>query len=161
MTVIVEDGTGTNPAANSYVSETDLTTFATNRGYTLVSDPTQLLINAMDYIESLAYQGIKQNRIQPLQWPRYNVFIDGYPIDANFLPQLLKSGQMQTAIAIDELEGPQQDIGRATLREKVGDIEVEYMQSAVVNTINVKIIGFLYKLLGSGGGRNELNVSKR
>ena len=37
-TIVVEDGTGTNAAANSYVSEADLTTYAADRGVTLTAD---------------------------------------------------------------------------------------------------------------------------
>ena len=47
MAIVVEDGTGSNSAANSYVSEADLTTYATDRGITLVKSADQLLLLSM------------------------------------------------------------------------------------------------------------------
>jgi hypothetical protein len=38
--------------------------------------------------------------------------------------------QMEVSIAIDAGNDPSANVGRATKREKVGDIEVEYMDSA-------------------------------
>lgn len=158
MTIIVEDGSIVT-GANSYVSTTDLITFATARGITLISDPESLLIQAMDYIEGLPFQGLKQTINQPLEFPRYRLWIDSYPIMSNFIPQQLKDGEMQTAIAIDQNNGPLQDQPRNTELEKVGDLEIRYSKNASSTTINVKIYNALYKLL-NGGGANSLKVFK-
>ena len=45
-TIVVEDGTGTNAAANSYVTEAELTTYAADRGVTLTAATDVLLIKA-------------------------------------------------------------------------------------------------------------------
>ncbi len=147
--------------ANSYVSEMELGTFAAARGITLTGDSAELLTKAMDYIESLLFKGVKRTRNQPLQWPRVDVYIDGYYVDSDTIPTNLKNGQMQVALSIDAGMSPQQTIGRKTIKEKVGDLEIDYASSSSVNTLDIKINGFLWKLLaGCGYGSNTINVSK-
>ncbi len=151
MTLIVEDGTGLNPAANTYVDGATLTAYAAARGYTLVAGAEQLLIEAMDYVEGLPFQGIKQMMLQPLEFPRYRMYIDGYPLLANTLPKQLKDGQCQVAMAIDQGNSPLQDQVRMVTKEKVNGIEVDYSSSSAAVTINVAIRNTMYKLLNAGG----------
>jgi hypothetical protein len=151
MTIIVEDGTIV-ANANSYVSEADLTTFATARGITLTADTEQLLIKSMDYVEALNYKGIKQTRDQSLVWPRYGVYVDGYYLESNTIPQELKDGQMQCAIAIDQGNDPLQDIEKNVKREKVGNLEIEYADNSVNSVLNKRITNALKKLLIVGSG---------
>lgn len=158
MTIIVEDGTIVS-GANSYVSEAEFATFYGARNITLSGDFTaeQLLILAMDYIESLNYIGIKRQYTQGLQWPRTNVVIDGYYQDIDIIPTELKNGLMQTAIAIDQGNNPQQNAPRRTKREKVEGLEVEYADGASAVVIDRKVMGFLRKLLVAGsGGANTI-----
>lgn len=158
MAIVVEDGTVVS-GANSYVTEGELTTFATARGVTLTTDEEQLLIRAMDYIESLGYIGTKKERDQSLQWPRLDVYIDGYYWDSDEIPQELKDGLMHTAVAIDQGNDPLQDAPRKTIREKVGELEVQYSESSTGVAVNKKILNTLWKLLKSSTG-NVLTVSK-
>ena len=157
--IVVESGTGTDPTANSYVSAADLTAYATARGITLASDPSQLLIEAMDWIESLKYQGIKQTKIQPLQFPRYKVWVDGYPLTANTIPQQIKNGQMEAAIAVDQTTDALQDIPRKTIEEKVGSIEVRYAPNSSSNVYSIKARNAIWKLLENGSA-NGMRVNK-
>jgi hypothetical protein len=149
--VIVEDGVSQNPAANSYVSEADLAAYVAARGITLVGDPTQLLIKAIDYIDSLLFIGSKRSYLQPLQWPR--AWRTYYPVYffIDIIPRELKKGQLEAAIAISQGNDPLQDIQRATHREKVGDLEVEYNTNAVSRTSNRRILAALQILLVGGG----------
>jgi len=161
MAIVVETGSGTNPAANSYVSAATLTAYATARGITLAADKDVLLIKAMDYIESLAYQGIKLLTAQPLSWPRAYVWVDGYYIPSEEIPAQLKNGQMQTAIAIDQGNNPLNVVAPQVKREKVDVVEVEYMDGT--NSVNIvkAINAALYKLLvGGGSGGNVAKVIK-
>lgn len=160
MTLVVEDGTGTNPAANTYVAAATLTAYALARGYTLVADPEQLLISAMDYVEGLPFQGIKQMQFQPLEFPRYRLYIDGYPLLSNTLPKQLMDGQCQVAMAIDQGNSPLQDQPRQVIKEKVNGIEVDYSASSSAVTINIAIRNTMYKLFTLGGSFNGLTVSK-
>ena len=113
----------------------------------------QLITKAMDYIESLEFKGVKRIETQALQWPRADVAIDGYLIDLDEIPQLLKEGQMEAALAIDNGEDPLADIGRVTTKSSVGPISVEYAPgraTTIVRRLNSK----LRKLIrgGSSGG---------
>lgn len=161
VSIIVETGEIV-PNANSYVSEAELTSYASDRGITLVGDADVLLIRAMDYIESLSYKGYKVSSIQPLQWPRRGVYIDGYYVPSDSIPKELKYALMQTAIAIDEGNDPLAVQTQAVKREKVDVIEVEYASgsssSPVIKQINVA----LAKLLGGNGslGGNVITVRK-
>lgn len=161
VAIVVEDGSIVS-GANSYVSESDLTTFAANRGITLTADEDELLIKAMDYIESLDFQGIKVRRDQGLQWPRAYVTIDGYYFAPTAIPQELKNGLCQVAIAIDQDMNPLDPLIQTVKREKVDVIEVEYMDGSTSQAIARTITSSLYKLLNSGGGigGNVIKVNK-
>lgn len=161
MAIVVEDGSIVS-GANSYVSEADLTAFATARGITLVADEDELLIKAMDYIESLDFQGIKVSRDQSLQWPRAYVTIDQYNFPSNAIPNELKNGLCQVAIAIDQDMNPLAPLEQTVKREKVDVIEVEYMDGSTSQAIARTITSSLYKLLNSGGGvgGNVIKVNK-
>lgn len=150
-TIIVEDGTGDNLSANSYVSEADLSTYAEDRGVTIIGTPAVLLIKAMDYIESQMFIGTKETDTQPLQWPRNNVYIDGYYVSPENLPIELKNGQMAVALAINEGTDPLRNVDRAVKKEKVDVIEVEYMDNASSETINRTISNALRKIIVGGG----------
>jgi len=148
-TIVVEDGTGlTN--SNSYISEADFSTYATDRGVTISGTPAALLIQAMDYIEQQIFKGYKNTEAQALQWPRGNVTIDGYYIDTDEIPLLLKDALCEVAIGVDGGNNPLADEGRATKKEKVGDIEVEYMDGARNTTYLKAAESKLTKLLKAG-----------
>jgi len=149
-TIIVENGTVV-AGANSYVSEAGLIDYATDRGVVLNGQTDVLLIKAMDYIESLAFIGDKHTEDQPLQWPRDEVYIDRYYIERETIPKELKNGVYTAALAIDIALDPLRIIERATKREKVDVIEVEYMESNASQTIVRTISAALYKILVPGG----------
>jgi hypothetical protein len=162
MAIIVEDGSIIT-GANSYVSEAELTAFLSARNITLSGDFTteQLLLIAMDYIESLSYKGVKMRYDQPLQWPRADVYIDGYYNDVDNIPKELKNGLMQAAASIDAGNSPQQVAPRKTIMEKVEGIQVQYSEGSSAVPIDPKIMAFLYKLLGTGGAGAANTVGKK
>jgi len=97
--LVIEDGTG-NPNAMSYVTVGALQAAALQRGITLpATDEEQevLLIKAMDYMQSLNYQGLRYSKEQNLKWPRVGVVIDGFYYDYDELPEQLLRGQTQLA----------------------------------------------------------------
>jgi hypothetical protein len=156
-TIIVEDGSNVS-GANSYITEAELATYAADRGITLVGDPNQLIVLSMDYIESLKYKGVKFSEEQPLQWPRYNVIVDGYYVDSDEIPKELVQGQLATAIAIDQGNGPLNVIERTTKREKVDVLEIEYSDSSTSKSIDPNISNSLQKLLKAGSGGTSYTV---
>jgi hypothetical protein len=161
MAIVVEDGTIVS-GANSYVSEAELTAFNTARNITLSGNYTeeQLLILAMDYVDSLKFKGAKRLYTQGLQWPRVDVWIDGYYNDIDNIPTELKNGLMQVAVSIDAGNSPQQLAPRKTVKEKVGELEVEYSAGSSSVVIDTKVMSFLYKLLDSGAGGANTKATK-
>lgn len=133
MPVIVETGTGINPLANSYVSESDALTYAQNRGELFPADTadiTPLLIKAMDYLTKYRseWPGVKTAAAQPLAWPREGAQVEchvDFPNDE--IPTELKNAQMQLAVDAYQFGdlNPTTD-GYAIAREKVDVIEIEY-----------------------------------
>lgn len=145
-TIIVETGAGlTN--SNSYVSEADLATYATDRGITITGTAAVLIIQAMDYLESRQFLGTKSDIDQALQWPRFGVEVDSYYVDSDEIPTLLKQAEMEICIAIDGGVDPLANQGRETKREKVGDLEVEYAVGARPDTYLTAAEAKLRKLL--------------
>lgn len=108
-------------SANSYVSEAELESYATGRGIALTGDYSQLLLKAMDYLESKQYKSEPLNSTQSTLFPRMGVGI----------PRQIKQSQILLAVL-----GDTQDLINATVdaqvkREKVeGAVEVEYFEGA-------------------------------
>lgn len=155
MALIIEEGTGKTDA-QSYASAATLTAYALARAITLTAagDTAKeaLLIRAMDYIEQQPFKGTKNTEEQALQWPRYGVVIDSYYVDEDEIPQLLIDSLCEVAIGVDAGNDPLLSEERATKREKVDDIEVEYMDGAR-NTVYLKAAETkLKKLLAAGSG---------
>lgn len=156
----VEDGTSKSDG-NSYVTAAQLATYAADRNVTLSGtngDPTEILFKAMDWIEGQSFQGTKYRADQPLQWPRVDVWVDGYLQDSDVIPQLLKDAQMALAIAIDQGFDPLANVARAQKRVKIDVIEVEYADNAphipYASTFRMKIA----KLLAGGASGSNFAV---
>lgn len=160
MAIIIETGSGDNPAANSYSSDQQLLDYAADRGITLTGTPAVLLLQAMDYAESLSFKGVKTSETQPLQWPRSGVRIDGYAVPDNFIPGSLITAQIITAIAIDEGRDPLAPIEPSVKRERVSELEVEYQDGASSAAIDLRVSRAWSKLVGAGagGGMNQIPV---
>ena len=150
-TITKETGTGSS-SSTSYVSEADFTTYNAERDVTLSGangTASEVLIKAMDYLESKSFIGTKNTQEQALQWPRYGAVVDGYYIDSNSIPLLLQEAQMEIAISIDAGTNPMANLARETIREKVDVIEVEYSASAFAQTYLMAAETKLKKLVKS------------
>jgi len=158
-TIIVEDGTIV-ANANSYVSTATLATYASDRGVTITGTQEDLLIKAMDYIESLNFIGLQLTEDQALSWPRSGARKKKiYWYDTDEIPADLIDALCETALAIDAGNSPLNDLERATSKEKVGDIEVEYKDGSASSVIVKKINAKLKDLISSDGGIG-FNVGK-
>lgn len=137
MAVIVEDGTFV-PGANSYASVEQLEEYALARGIELpeeTEEKEQLLIRAMDYIESTvtSWIGYPSHHGQVLSWPRAAVYMDGYAVSPTTIPSILAEAQCDIAahsVGMDVLP-VREPIGLpegqgSVIKEKVGPIEVAY-----------------------------------
>ena len=159
MAIVVEDGSIVT-GANSYVTEAELIAYAALRGVTIASSDAEKWITlAMDYLETLDYKGEISTSDQPLQWPRLYVKIDGYSVISTEIPDELKKVEMHLATQISQGVDPTSNVERATKREKVGDLEVEYMAGTSYTTVDRKLSMLLNKLL-VGGSSSGFRVYK-
>ena len=135
MALIIEDGTIVS-GANSYASLAVLRAYATARGITLsATDATVevMAIKAMDYLEAKRnqYQGEKVSNTQELQFPRYNLIIDGFDFPANDIPNELIKAQCQLVLEVNAGNILMPTLTEAPIKKEViGPIETEYAVSA-------------------------------
>ena len=162
MALVIEDGSVV-AGANSYTTIAEFAAYLDARGSFLEGNngnDEQLLLLAMDYLESQDFIGDKYSKTQPLQWPRTGVCIDGFSIDEDEIPEILKSAQIEVAIAIDSGNNPLSALDRETKREKVGDIEVEYSDGAR-DSIELRAVNsILKKLVASGAGNSVVQLMR-
>jgi hypothetical protein len=161
MALTVEDGSIVT-GANSYVSLQDARDYASARGVDLPTDDGELevlLIKAMDWIESMRddFRGYKRTDDQPLQWPRYEVYVDWYYVESDTIPRELRNAQMAAAVELhegNELLANESDSGPVQ-QESVGDISVTYAtrQRAVGPSAFAKPYAQLAPLLRKNGMR--------
>lgn len=107
--LFVEDGSGSNPEANTYSDLDSFKLFAEYIGIDVsnLSDNKCriLLIKAMDYIEAQKdkFKGYKTDNNQPLEWPRSDVrgvsFSEAL-LPKNLIPRQLIYGQLNLACEI-------------------------------------------------------------
>jgi hypothetical protein len=105
------------------------------------------VLRAMDYFEQLLFIGNKANENQPLQWPRTEALIDGYYADATEIPVQVQRALYETTKV--EIDGYSQynTIDRRTIREKVGDIEVEYASNSESRIMTPALTASLAKII--------------
>lgn len=149
MALVVENGSVV-AGANSYVSLAEYREWANARGISS-SDSDAILerqvLRAMDYFEQLNFIGNKANENQPLQWPRTEALIDGYYADATEIPPQVKRA-LYEAIKVEADGYSNLNIqDRRTIREKIGDIEIQYADNSENRTITPALTSALSKLV--------------
>jgi len=101
MTIVVEDGSIVS-GANSYVTYAEFVAFALLRGVTVTAtqpDGEVFLFNAMDDLQGRNWMGWRVSEDQELDFPRSNIWRDGYTLPSDEIPTELKNGQMLLAMA--------------------------------------------------------------
>lgn len=137
MALVIEDGSVVS-GANSYVTLAEFKAWADARDITYNADDNALeaqILRAMDYLERLFFIGNKANENQPLQWPRTEALIDGYYADATEIPKEVKTALYEATVVEAAGYSELENQSRKTLREKVGDIEVQYADNSENRTI--------------------------
>jgi len=130
ITLIVETGAGLSNA-NTYIDVPFFQQYAENMNVDLPADPEEvksLILQAMPFIESQPYQGIKASGTQALKWPRKRVRADGYDIAINVIPNDIKNAQAQAALLIAQGVEllPTGGTTGAITEETVGPITTKY-----------------------------------
>lgn len=148
MALVIEDGSVVS-GANSYVTTDEYRTWANNRGLDVEANSLleRSILRAMDYFEQLQFIGNKANENQPLQWPRTEALIDGYYADATEIPAPVKTA-LYEAIKV-EIDGYSElnNLDRRTIKEKIGDIEVQYASNSENRTATPALTHALKKIL--------------
>lgn len=143
VTLVVEDGTGIT-TANSYLTAAEADDilalnpimYATWTALTVVEQETYL-VWASDYIDCyVQWYGNKTVPDSGLRWPRtYVCDCDGIEIDANTIPDKLKSAVAQLAIFLTSSEAAQSGGTSSTVppgirRVKADVVEVEFFSES-------------------------------
>jgi predicted Zn-dependent protease len=109
MTLIVEDGSIVT-SANTYINLADARTRATILGVSIsATDGTaeQQLEQAALYVDReyrARYQGYKTIVSQPMQFPRCGVYIDGFAVDTDNIPQEIIDAQVYATAQLEASE---------------------------------------------------------
>lgn len=153
-----------SPRPNSYVTAAQISAYAESIGLTDIADADteELEIaarKAVAYMQQkwrMIWKGSRIRALQPLDWPRRGVdlpdffdpffkqtnvpisFQDTYWLAQNTVPEEVKNAQIILAIATfsgSTSSGVlQASLGRATKREKLGELEVEYFDANTGST---------------------------
>lgn len=169
MAFVVETGAGV-PNANSYASVSAADGYVADRGIAGWSTLTttvkeQALIKATDYLEATYRDAWKGNRItatQSLSWPRSNVIVDGFLMDANVVPLNVVNSCIEMALRAAGGETLIADQGQRVKREKIDVIEVEY-QDYSDPTQRYPFVNRLlsaYLLSSSDGGFAQVRINR-
>ena len=141
--MIIEDGTGL-PNAESYISVADANQYLQSRGESVAVVESDLL-KAVDFLESIQFDGYRLNKDQSLSFPRTNIYdYDGseYPP----LPERIKHAQAWAAHYLQSIDLAEPVDSKRKKRVKVdGAVEVEYdfINASVLN--RMKIVKYLLR----------------
>ncbi len=165
MSLICEDGSGKSDS-ESYISVADASNYHTVRGNTawaaLTTDALReaALRRATDYMRQAyrsRWQGYKVNEDQALDWPRYNVVVEGYAIDSDIVPTEIKNACAELALRASAADlNP--DLTQGVLSEQVGSIQVTYDKASPQFTRYRAIDAILSPYLKAGGGGCSMGV---
>lgn len=108
MALIIEDGSIVN-GAQSFVTAAELVTYADLRGLTYPStesEQEQILVKAVDYLFSVEDQmkGYRVNSEQDLPYPRECVYLNGFLVADDTIPDQLKYAQIEAALAAQTID---------------------------------------------------------
>jgi hypothetical protein len=156
------DATVAGSSADTYgtLAEADAY-FAARQSAAWGADDTvkaQALRKAATYLDGVyrgKWRGQRVDRDQARAWPRsYAIDSDGYSIEADIIPVELKNAQFEAAklfAAGTDLEAP---LERAVKSERVGELAVEYMDSAALQAQYPQITNWLGELINGGSTVN-------
>lgn len=118
------------------------------------------LRKATDFMRQIyrsRWQGVKVDEDQALDWPRYDVVVEGYAIDSDIVPTEVKNACAELALrasAGDLLA----DQSQGVIREKVGQIEVEYDRNSPQQARYSAIDAMLAPYLLAGGSGISMRI---
>ena len=114
----------------------------------------QWLRKATEYMVSIyrdRWKGFRLEETQALDWPRYDVTVDGWYVDSDSVPETIKRACAEFALkasTADLLD----DLTQGVTSEKVGTIEVQYDKNSNRKVRYAAIEAMLTPYLKAGGG---------
>ena len=144
-----------------YNTATDLTDYATARGFTLSGDADVLLVKSNDWLETQAFKGTKTDPAQADQFPRRDVFINGEEVDNTLVPEPIRKAELQMALEIDAGNDPYATIEPGqVIAEEVSSLKRKYSdRTGSVNTPVIRSVTPIIKdYLESSGGLSVVGV---
>jgi hypothetical protein len=158
MSIITETGTG-SATAETLISVADCDTYHTARGNDTwltitTAQKEQALRRAAEFmIQSFTtrWQGARVAEDQALDWPRYNVVVNGWAVDSDSVPETIKRAAAE--LALRAAAGPLlDDLTQGVTSETVGPIQVTYDRNSNRKTRYTAIEAMLQPYLKAGGG---------
>ena len=108
------------------------------------------------------WAGRRVYRHQALDWPRYNVVVDGFAVPSTIVPPDVVNACIDLTVRAGRGEDllPDLDTGsNAIKRDKVGPIDTEYFQNTTdARERFVAVDTLLAPYFGSAGGGNSIKV---
>jgi hypothetical protein len=165
MALIVETGAIVT-GAESYCTVAFANTYLANRGYTAwdALDDTDAkepaLRKATDYMLAMfkgRWQGEIVDEDQALDWPRYDVVVDGYEVDYTIVPEAVKRACAELAYRASTSDlSP--DLNQGVISEQVGSISVTYDKNSPQRTRYAYVDALLAPYLTSGGNTAMMSL---
>jgi len=151
MALIIEDGSIVQNA-NSYVTLAEARDFALNYNVTLTTDDsalTALLVQAKDYLQTIDFKGLYVDSEQELSFPREYLYINDKEIDSQSIPKKIKQAQIMLAmIASEGVDLLSTVSGQKVVKEKLGDLEVQYSDKDSIGSTQEPIFMQLKSFIG-------------
>lgn len=168
MSLIVEDGAG-RANAESYAAVADVDAYQAALGNTLwaglnETEKEQALRRATQFMR-MAYRvrwaGRRVTQAQALDWPRYDVVVDEFPVLSTTVPSDVMAACCELALRAaggDLL--PDMELGSNQIkREKIGPLDTEYFQANVDARERFPAVdALLAPYFGSASGSNSIKL---
>tara|TARA_R110000764_G_scaffold232802_1_gene325414 strand:+ start:1187 stop:1681 length:495 start_codon:yes stop_codon:yes gene_type:complete len=132
MALIIEDGSIV-ANANSYVTDAEALVIADNLSIDLPSDPAErekALKQGTWYIQGKCFKGDYVEALQPVAFPRSNMYINGFEFPNDDIPVQVKNAQV--AAASGYFLGANTAVvndGKEIKKEKIDVLVVEYFEN--------------------------------
>lgn len=110
------------------------------------------------------WTGQRAYQRQALDWPRYNVVVDGFTVPSTIVPAEVINACIDLAVRAGRGEDllPDLDTGSNTIKkDKTGPLETEYFQNTTdARERFVAVDALLAPYFGSAGGGNSIKVTR-
>lgn len=162
VTWVVEDGTIVE-GANTYSTTTYNITYAAARGVTITPEEIDVIKQkAMDYLETLTFQGSLVDEEQPLQHPRDYVYINAYEQTYEQLIARLAKVESELCISYKQGYDPLMTVTSAqqVISKKFDVFEKKFSEGVTETPILLKVSAMLNPLLETGGSGINFRVGR-